>query len=248
MAKNYDNDIQENIFWVTMTDLFLGMFLVFAVLFFSFVINTGQGTRVVQDATKEMTQEVVEQMQKKGIKVSIIDETKPNQPHSAIEMDPDTGLVRISDLQLFDINSAKLTPKGKEFLKSFIPVYFDTLYNTDVSKYVQAVIIQGHTCSTGFRVNYSAEEQYLKNMSLSMNRAYNVADYIFDLSRGKNYNNKLLKTIKVEGASSSSPVMIKGKEDYAKSRRVDLRLVYKKPPQDVLLDMIKDGGNYDDIR
>ena len=70
MAKNYDNDIQENIFWVTMTDLFLGMFMVFAVLFFSLVINTGQGARVVQDATKEMTKEVVELNNTKATKVA----------------------------------------------------------------------------------------------------------------------------------------------------------------------------------
>lgn len=33
----------------------------------------------------------------------------------------------------------------------------------------------------------------------------------------------------VEGASFSTPVLVNGKEDYAKSRRVELKVVMKEP-------------------
>ena len=41
--------------------------------------------------------------------------------------------------------------------------------------------------------------------------------------------NRLRKMIIVEGASFSTPVLVNGKEDYAKSRRVELKVVMKEP-------------------
>ena len=44
----------------------------------------------------------------------------------------------------------------------------------------------------------------------------------------KSNGNKLRKMILVEGASFSDPVLVNGKEDFAKSRRVELKLILKK--------------------
>ena len=252
MARKKHEEAEENIFWVTMSDLFLGMFMVFATLFFAFVTNSGQGSQAAQEATTEMVQEVVQEMEKQNIKVKLIDETKPEQTvekeHVHVEMDPVTGLVRISDLELFDLNSSQLTPKGKAFLNKFIPVYFDCIYKKELSQYISAVVIQGHTDSTNFRGNYTVEQQYMKNMNLSMNRAYNVASFIFIKCSNKNYQNDLTHTIKVEGASSSRPIIINGIEDKKKSRRVELRLLLKKPSNDVLAKFLTNGGQYEDVR
>lgn len=253
MARKKQAEAEENIFWVTMSDLFLGMFMVFATLFFAFVTNSGQGSGA-QEATQEMVQEVVQEMEKQDIKVKMIDENKPEETKPEdkdkvhVEMDPVTGLVRISDLELFDLNSAELTPHGRAFLNKFIPVYFDSIYKKELSQYISAVVIQGHTDTTNFRGNYSIEQQYMKNMNLSMNRAYNVADFIFIKCSGKPYQKDLTHTIKVEGASSSRPILINGKEDKNKSRRVELRLMLKKPTGDVLTEFLTNGANYEDIR
>ena len=102
MARKKHEGAEENIFWVTMSDLFLGMFMVFATLFFAFVTNSGQGSQAAQEATTEMVQEVVQEMEKQDIKVKLIDENKPEPTTEKekvhVEMDPVTGLVRISDL------------------------------------------------------------------------------------------------------------------------------------------------------
>ena len=72
-------------------------------------------------------------------------------------------------------------------------------------------------------------------MNLSMNRAYNVANYIFMLSKNKPYYKDLTHMIRVEGASFSSTLKKPdGKEDYDRSRRVELRLVLKEQKIDVL--------------
>ena len=43
----------------------------------------------------------------------------------------------------------------------------------------------------------------------------------------KENGNRLRKMVIVEGASFSSPVIENGKEDFAKSRRVELKIIFK---------------------
>jgi outer membrane protein OmpA-like peptidoglycan-associated protein len=78
-------------------------------------------------------------------------------------------------------------------------------------------------------------------MQLSMNRAYNVAQFIFDISKGKPYYKDLTHIIRVEGASFSRPILVEGKEHYTKSRRVELRLVLKEQKLEVLHQFLRQG-------
>ena len=231
IRRKTEDSNQENIFWVTMSDLFLGMFMVFATLFFAFVTNSGQGNGAAQEATQEMVQEVVKEMSKQNIKVKMINEDKPEAPKPNeridVEIDPQTGLVRISNLQLFALNSSELTPSGRAFLNKFIPVYFDCIYKKDLSKYVSSVVIQGHTDTTNFKGNYTVEQQYMKNMELSLNRAYEVANYMTNTPYNKENGDRLRKMIIVEGASFSEPIIENGKENFDKSRRVELKVTLK---------------------
>ena len=68
----------------------------------------------------------------------------------------------------------------------------------------------------------------MKNMDLSLKRAYAVANYMTNTPYNKANGNRLRKMIIVEGASFSTPVLVKGKEDFEKSRRVELKIVLKK--------------------
>lgn len=61
-----------------------------------------------------------------------------------------------------------------------------------------------------------------------MNRAFEVANYMTSTSYNKANGERLRKMIIVEGASFADPVLVNGKEDFAKSRRVELKLVMKK--------------------
>ena len=90
------------------------------------------------------------------------------------------------------------------------------------------IIIQGHTDSQTYAGEYTADEQYMKNMELSLNRAYTVANYMTNTPYNKENGDRLRKMILVEGASFSNPILTNGKEDFAKSRRVELKLVMKK--------------------
>ena len=240
-VRRKKQDLHGNIFWVTMSDLFIGMFMIFATLFFAFCANTGQGaTAAATQAAQKAAQHIVEKMQDQNINAVIKPETveyveyKPTDQKVDVEIDPFSGMAKISDMELFELNSAVLTPKGKQFLTKFLPVYLDSVLTGELKKYVTYIVVQGHTDSHLFKGNYTEQEQYMKNMDLSMNRAYNVANFAFNISKGKPYYKDLTHIIRVEGASFSKPIMVNKKEDYRLSRRVELRLVLKEQKFDVL--------------
>ena len=207
-----EDNSQDNIFWVTMTDLMTALVLVFIVLFF-YTYMTSYYEKIHDKLEQKKATEALEETLKK----------------QNINADIDvSGVVKISDLELFDINSYELSEKGKKYLDKFAPAYLNSIFSNDYLKEnVSQIIIQGHTDSQTFKGKFSDDEQYMKNMELSLKRAYEVANYMTNTPYNKNNGNKLRKMIIVEGASCSSPVLFNGNEDFAKRRRVALNVVMK---------------------
>lgn len=213
IRKKSDDGNENNIFWVTMTDLMTALVLVFIVLFF-YTYMTSYYEKIQQDMEKQKaTEALTETLKEQNLDANV---------------DKSTGVVKISDLELFDVNSYNLSPKGKEYLSKFAPAYLNSLFtNKYMAENLDKIIIQGHTDSQTFKGEFSDDEQYMKNMDLSLKRAYTVANYMTNTPYNKQHGNKLRKMIIVEGASFSSPVIVNGKEDLAKSRRVELKLVMR---------------------
>ena len=211
LRRTNNETADENIFWVTMSDLMLGFALVFLVMFFYvFVTNN----------IKEVEENIAKESANKAMQIAL------NESNVDAIVDINNGLVKISDLELFELNSAKLSNKGKEYLNKFAPAYFNSLFDNEyLDKNIKKIIIQGHTDSQTFIGSYSEDSQYMKNMRLSLERAYTVADFMINTPYNKVNGERLRKMIIVEGASSSEPVLTDGKEDYAKSRRVELKIV-----------------------
>lgn len=208
-----EDNSPDNIFWVTMTDLMTALVLVFIVLFF-YTYMTSYYEKIQSKMEQKKASEALEQTLKSQNIEANIDEV--------------TGVVKISDLELFEVNSYELSDKGKKYLDKFAPAYLNSIFSNDyMSQNVEKIIIQGHTDSQTFRGKYSDDEQYMKNMELSLKRAYAVANYMTNTPYNKANGNKLRKMIIVEGASFSNPVLVNGREDYNKSRRVELKVVMK---------------------
>ncbi len=209
-----DENSQDNIFWVTMTDLMTALVLVFIVLFFYTYMTSSYDKIQGRVEQKKASQALEESLKEQNIKANI---------------DEVTGVVKISNLELFDVNSYELSAKGKKYLDKFAPAYLNSIFsNNYLNKNVEKIIIQGHTDSQTFRGKYSDDEQYMKNMELSLKRAYTVANYMTNTPYNKANGNRLRKMIIVEGASFSTPVLVNGKEDFDKSRRVELKVIMKK--------------------
>lgn len=210
---NSNNDVQENVFWITMTDLLLGLAVIFIVLFVLAMTGFTQAKLQEQQLKSEVAKDLAQELNAKNIKAQI---------------DLSTGAVKLSDLQLFELGSYQLSGDGKAFLNKFIPIYLNAVYsNPKIADKVVNIVIQGHTDSQSFAGVSSKDLQFVKNMELSTQRANEVAKYIFYTPYNKAYSAKLRKMLIVEGKSFSQPVIVNGKEDFDKSRRVELQLVVK---------------------
>lgn len=220
---------EENVFWVTMSDMLLGLMMVFMTLFVLAMTGFTQNKIQQQAAQSEVAQKLQENMKAQNIDVQI---------------DKITGQVKISDLELFEVNSYKLSPKGEKYLDKFMPIYVNTIFGSPkLTNKITNVVIQGHTDSQTYAGVASKEEQFSKNMDLSLRRANSVAEYMFKTKYNKAYTDNLTKKLVVEGKSYTEPVIVDGKEDYNKSRRVELKLIVKESDiQDMLGQNKQDEG------
>ena len=212
-GKQNSNASEENIFWVTMADLLLGLAIIFITLFVLAMTGFSQQTIQQQKVQMEVSEKIGQELQKADIKV---------------DMDKMTGDLKISDVELFELSDWKLSPKGKKLLDKLAPIYINSIFaDKELSNEIQYIIIQGHTDSQTFAGVKSKDEQFLKNMDLSLKRANAVAEYIFKTNYDKKYADQFRKLVVVEGNSYNEPVIVNGKEDFDKSRRVELKLKVK---------------------
>lgn len=213
MRRTRTPESDNNIFWTTMADLMLGLAICFMTLFV--LAMTGYTQESVRQKVRqiEMSKEIAGKLQ---------------QEHIDAQIDEMTGDIKISDLELFEVGSAKLSQRGKEYLNKFVPIYINTIFSKeDVLNGVENIVVQGHTDSQMYAGVSNPNIQYMKNMELSLDRANAVAEYMFSTNYNKKYSEQLKKILVVEGRSFSDPVIINGKEDYNKSRRVEMRLKAK---------------------
>ena len=202
-----------NIFWATMADLLLGLAVIFITLFVLAMTGFSQQTVQQQQVQMNVSEKISE-----GMKKSDID----------ADVDKMTGDLKISDGELFALNSSELTPEGKKLLDRLAPIYINTIFaDKELAEQIDNIVIQGHTDSQTFAGVRSKDEQFMRNLDLSLRRANAVAEYIFRTKYDRKYADEFRKKLVVEGKSFNEPVLVNGKEDFAKSRRVELKIKVK---------------------
>ena len=80
---NSNNDVQENVFWITMTDLLLGLAVIFIVLFVLAMTGFTQAKLQEQQLKSEVAKDLAQELNAKNINAQI---------------DLSTGAVKLSDL------------------------------------------------------------------------------------------------------------------------------------------------------
>lgn len=223
-------EVEENVFWTTMSDMFLGLMMVFMTLFVFAMTGYSEVKVTAQKIQTKIAEELAEEMK---------------EMHLDVDVDLMTGQVKIYDLELFEVGKAELTPNGKVFLSKLFPVYVSKIFsNPAFSNRITSIQIQGHSDSQGFKDAKTKEEQYVKNLDLSARRAIAVESYILTTKFDKRYSDKLMKLMVAEGKSFSEPIIEDGKENFKKSRRVEFKLVLRDPQiQDMLIKDLKDEGD-----
>lgn len=211
--KSAQAEGDNNIFWTTMADLLLGLAIIFMTLFVLAMTGFTQQSLEQKKQQIEISKELIENLKDANIDAQV---------------DEMTGDIKISDLELFELGSYNLSPKGKVYLDKLIPIYINTIFSKkELIDEVDNIIVQGHTDSQTYSGIKDPNLGYMKNMELSLQRANAVADYMFRTGYDKKYSEKLREILTVEGKSYSEPILMNGKEDYNKSRRVELRLKVK---------------------
>lgn len=211
--KTTQAESDNNIFWTTMADLLLGLAIIFMTLFVLAMTGFTQQTLEQKKHQIEVSKELIENLKDANIDAQV---------------DEMTGDIKISDLELFEVGSYNLSPKGKAYLDKLIPIYINTIFSKkELVGEIDNIVVQGHTDSQTYSGLKDVNLSYMKNMQLSLQRANSVADYMFKTGYDKKYSEKLREILTVEGKSNSDPILVNGKEDFNKSRRVELRLKVK---------------------
>jgi len=151
-----------------------------------------------------------------GIKLKVIAELKKALGKS-INIDKESGSLRLSSNILFDKGSSKLKEEAKEELKSTFISYAKTLINNKkIYDHLDKIIIEGHTDSDG---------GYLYNLDLSQRRAYAVMSYLSTLEYIKQHN--IQEKLVASGRSDLDTIMRDDVEDKEASRRIEIKFRLK---------------------
>ena len=209
--KHSAEEDNGNIFWVTMSDLMLGLAIIFITLFVLAMTGFNQKTVQQQRVKMEVAKKIEGELQKQHIDAKI---------------DRMTGDLKIPSSALFEVNSYVLKPEGKKFLDKLTPIYVNTIFsNEKLVHNIDSIIIQGHTDSQAFAGLTNINDQFIYNMDLSTKRANSVASYMLGGKYNKEYNEGFRHMITVEGRSFNDLIYdANGNEDMAKSRRVEIKL------------------------
>ncbi len=150
-----------------------------------------------------------------GLKLKVIKELKQSLGDN-LDVTKD-GAMKLSSKILFDKGSAKLKNRSKKQIRKLFNRYIEVLFgNKDIAPHIDKILIEGHTDSDG---------SFIYNLELSQARALNVMKYLLTLPIVKKYNlkDKLVAT----GRSYLEPVIVNGREDKDKSRRIEIKFRLK---------------------
>ena len=210
--KKKEIQIEETNYWLSIGDLMASILMIFMLLFIVKTIETGRELRKKEEIIEGFT----------GLKKNIISKIQKDFEERGIkvDIDPQTGTIKIDDKILFNTGEYLLKPEGKKYLNDFVPIYINLLLNDEeVKKELSQIIIEGHTDDVG---------SYIYNMELSQKRAFEVIKYIYDEMPNFKGKEELKNYITANGRSNIKVLRDEsGNIDRDKSRRVEFQFKLK---------------------
>lgn len=147
-----------------------------------------------------------------GIRIKVVQELK-DKLGKKINIDPNSGAIRLPASVLFAVDSFELKPEAKKQLKETLQPYLDVLLNDEtIRENIDHIVIEGHTDSDG---------SYMHNLDLSQKRAYSVMAFIYSLDEKRTA--LLQKYLSANGRAYSDLVLKNGVEDKEASRRIEIK-------------------------
>ena len=243
---------EEESYFVSMTDMMVGIIFIFVILLMTFALSYREAEEVrqekveqlqaVEDAKREILEDIQESLEKVGIKVII---------------DVQNGILHLPEEILFPSGSARLNVQGRQSLgylasalAQVIPCYASgSARVTTVScegranAKLDAIFVEGHTDDVPVR----SDSPYEDNWDLSAQRAIETYKQLvaIDDSLDELLNDNEEKLFSVSGYGEFRPREANGSDESRQlNRRIDLRFLMKTPrPEDleVLDDRIQEA-------
>ncbi|MGI5976340.1 MAG: OmpA family protein [Candidatus Limivicinus sp.] len=139
----------------------------------------------------------------------------------------ENGNIILNEGVLFDLGSSEIKPESRAVLDKLIQVFGTFLYDSENAKYVDSIVISGHTDITG------TDEE---NRRLSTDRANSVLSYLLTQNGGG--LGPYAKYFCAAGYGSTRPVADNGTEEgRATNRRIEISMILK---DETVLDIVDD--------
>ena len=237
---------EDESYFVSMTDLMVGMLFVFIIMLMAFALNLKQQQTNLRHTTDALTQaniartkmleDIKESLKQRGVKV---------------EVDAENGVLRLPEELLFSTGQYQLDPKGQaavaslaEVLAQILPCYCKVPASERVpcphatGGRLEAIYIEGHTD------DQDDKKHPYGNWGLSAFRAIEVyrtlIEHVASLDEfrndGNNGGQEGQRLLGVSGYADHRPV---DKDNRDKNRRIDLRIIMASPRQDEINEIQK---------
>lgn len=190
---------QDSGVWLSVGDLMSGLLMFFALLFIAVSAQLVRYEEIIKTLPERIINAIENKIGDKG----------------NLTRDEKTGDITLPNEILFDEGSFQLKPKGKTFLREFIPAFSEAVFADElIANNISMIIIEGHTSLKGSKKD---------NMELSFQRALAVTEYIdtINFSNQDKFRNKLL-------AAGRGNIDANKEFDDPKDRKVMFRFQFKR--------------------
>ena len=138
----------------------------------------------------------------------------------------DNGAIVLDEGVLFDLGSSAVKPAARPTLDRLVEVFGSFLSDSENAKYVDSIVISGHTDSTGSDA---------ENRVLSTDRANAVLSYL--LTGGKGELNRYAQYFCAAGYGKTRPVASNDTEEgRAQNRRIEISITLR---DDTIMDIVE---------
>lgn len=172
-------------------------------------------TGKLEDLTEEELEEVVEKTE------NLLEDLAQayRQAGLKVSVNTKTGEIAADSTVLFGVNEATISNDGKAFLRKFMAVYTQVVFDEKYEGFVSRILVEGHTDTSG---------SYELNQALSQERADNIRAYCLSADCGidSSYSAALQTMLEAKGYAYDKPVYDEnGEVDMDASRRVSFRFL-----------------------
>ena len=130
----------------------------------------------------------------------------------------------------FNDGEAVLSRDARNCLKEIGKVWIEQINKDEyISKSIKHILIEGHANSKRFSKTMNEEENFLKNLGLSQDRAYQATKFLIETVKStinaKSKKFMLREMIVAQGKGSLELIKQDGIEDVVRSKRLEFKII-----------------------